>query len=56
MKCVPTPAVGHVPASFSHLLVLKAVLKDASVMLALFLMVSSVFPWTAVGVCTTADM
>ncbi len=56
MRCVPTPVVGPVPALFTHLLVLKAVLKDANVMLVMFLMASNVFPWTTVGVCTMADI
>lgn len=56
MRCVPAPVVGPVPALFSHLLVLKAVLKDANAMQALFLMASNVFPWTTVGVCTMADI
>lgn len=56
MSCVPTPAVGPVPALFTHFLVLKAVLKVANVMTALFLMASNVFLWTTVGVCTMADI
>ncbi len=51
-----TPVVGPVLALYTQLLVLKAVLKDANVMPALFLMAFNVFPWTSVGVCTLADI
>lgn len=44
------------PASSSNSLALKAVLKDASVTLVLFLMAPSVFPWKTVGVFMTADI
>lgn len=56
MKCALTPVAGPVPALFTHHPVLKAVLKDASVMPALYLMVSVVFPWKTVDVCTMANI
>lgn len=56
MSCVPTPVVGHVPVLLPRLVVFRAVLKDASVMMASFSMVSSVLSWKTVGVCTTADI
>lgn len=55
-RCAPTPVVGPAPALFIRLLVLKAALKDANVMAALFSMASNVFPWTTVDVCTMADI
>ena len=56
MRCVATPAEGPVLTLCTHLFVLKVVLKDANVMLALFLMATCVFPWITVGVCTLADI
>lgn len=56
MRCVLIPVEGHVPASSSNSLALKAVLKDASATVALFLMASSVCPWKSVGVSMTADI
>lgn len=56
MRCVLTPVVGPVLAFFTQLVVLKAVLKDANVTPALFLMATNVFPWTSVGVCSLADI
>lgn len=56
MRCALTPVARPVPALFTHHPVLKAVSKDASVMPALYLMVSGAFPWKTVDACTMGNI
>lgn len=56
MSCVAAPVVRLALLWRISLLALKSVLKDANVMMDLFLMETSVSPWRSVGVCLLADI